>query len=259
MGASTGTLSEAARAVLEAIEALKKQYTLDTNRFVIAGFSLGGSGTYHQLEMKPDYWAAAVPCSAGGDSTKIELIAKTPIWHHHGANDNDGAALKRMSRALETHGYPVLRVTSTQVVNSPASWSSEIKKGTKPQDIIFKNSTPSYDSLNRAIESGARYIFLMFNGGDHESARLNANHNPLVAKWAFSKVRGGGSTTVSFVPIASKSTETRIRQNSTILTFGRPASSWFPTGRIFSLLGQTETDQNAIRSVGVKVLKTHVP
>lgn len=193
MGTSTGTLSESAKAVLEAIEDLKKQYSLDTNRFIICGFSLGGSGTYHMIEMKPNFWAAAVPSSAGGDSTKIELMAKTPIWHHHGANDNGGAALKRMSYALESHGYPVLRVTSTQVVNSPAGWRGEIQKGTKPENIIFKNAVPSYDSVNRAIESGAKYIFLMFNGGDHESARLNANHNPLLAKWAFSKVKGGST------------------------------------------------------------------
>ncbi|NLG19330.1 MAG: hypothetical protein GX556_18565 [Fibrobacter sp.] len=200
MGKSTGQISEAAKAVLEAIEDLKDKYSLDTNRFIIGGFSLGGSGTYHQIEMKPDYWAAAVPCSAGGDTLKIELIAQTPIWHHHGSNDMDGAALKRMSAALENHGYPVLRVTSDQVVSSPAGWLNEIQKGTEPEDIIYKNANPSYDSLNRAIESGAKYIFLMFNGGDHESARLNANHNPLLAKWAFSKVRGGGTTNASVNP-----------------------------------------------------------
>jgi len=196
MGASTGKISDAAKAVLEAIEDLKKQYSLDTNRFIIGGFSLGGSGTYHMIEMKPDFWAAAVPCAAGGDSSKIELMARTPIWHHHGSNDMDGAALKRMSAALENHGYPVLRVTVDQVVNSPAGWRNEIRKGTKPEDIIFKNARPSYDSLVRAIESGERFIFQMFNGGDHESARLNANHNPLLPKWAFSKVKGGGSTKI---------------------------------------------------------------
>ena len=31
--------------------------------------------------------------------------------------------------------------------------------------------------------------FQMFDGGDHESARLNANHNPLLPKWAFSRSR----------------------------------------------------------------------
>jgi predicted peptidase len=61
-----GKISDAAKAVLEAIEDLKKQYSLDTNRFIIGGFSLGGSGTYHMIEMKPDFWAAAVPCAAGG-------------------------------------------------------------------------------------------------------------------------------------------------------------------------------------------------
>lgn len=251
MFVSTGTLSDGARAVLETIEDLKKQYSLDTNRFIIGGFSIGGAGTYHLIEMKPNYWAAAVPVSAGGDSTKIELIAKTPIWHHQGINDNNGGALLRMAKALETHGYPVLRVSSNQVVNSPSGWLSEIQKGTKPEDIIFKNANPSYDSVTKAIESGEKYISLMFNGGDHESARLNAAHNPLLAKWAFSKVKGGSTTNVSMVPIISRSTESN-RKFSTVLTLGRDAHLG-STDRIFTLLGQTnsglDTRRNSSRFV----------
>lgn len=256
MGASTGQLSEAAKAVLEAIEDLKKQYSLDTNRFVICGFSLGGSGTYHQIEMKPDYWAAAVPSSAGGDSTKIELMAKTPIWHHHGSNDNDGAALKRMSAALENHGYPVIRVTSDQVVNSTTAWRNEIQKGTKPEDIIFKNASPSYDSINRAIESGATYIFLMFKGGDHESARLNANHNPLLAKWAFSKVKGG-TTKVQLAPISSKSAKNMVGHYGTSLIFGKSVTP--ATGRVFTLLGRTDPRQNTVMKSGIWITKVGKP
>lgn len=246
MGASTGTLSDAAKAVLETIENLKKQYSMDTNRFIIGGFSLGGAGTYHFIEMKPNFWAAAVPVSAGGDSTKIELIAKTPIWHHQGLNDNNGGALLRMAKALETHGYPVVRVTSYQVVNSPSGWLSEIQKGTKPEDIIFKNANPSYDSVKKAVESGAKYISLMFNGGDHESARLNANHNPLLAKWAFSKIKGGGNTEISLIPIISKPAETR-RQYSAVLTFGKNTHSG-ATYRIFTLLGQVNSGLDTKRN-----------
>jgi poly(3-hydroxybutyrate) depolymerase len=237
VGAPATALSIEAKAVLEAIEDLKKQYSLDTNRFIVGGFSIGGAGVYHLIQFMPNYWAAAAPCAAGGDSSKIELIAKTPVWHHHGSGDNAGAALKRMSAALEAHHYPVLRVTVDQVVSSPTGWQNEIKKGTKPQDIIFKNAKPSYDSVSRAVESGASYIFHMFNSGDHESSRLNANHNPLLAKWAFSKVKGGSTTAVSFVPVSSKISETMQVQYGTILTFSRRAD--LASGPIFTVLGQT--------------------
>jgi predicted esterase len=44
MGAGT-SLSAECKAVIEAIEDLKKQYpnSLDTNRFIIGGFSIGGA------------------------------------------------------------------------------------------------------------------------------------------------------------------------------------------------------------------------
>jgi poly(3-hydroxybutyrate) depolymerase len=256
-GAPATKLCDAGNAVIEAIENLKKKYSLDTNRFVIGGFSLGGAGTYHLIKFMPDYWAAAVPVGSGTDTLNIDLIAKTPIWHHHGTADQSGAALIRMSAALVNHHYPVLRITNDMVVNSSnATWQNEINKGTKPQDIIYKNATPSYDSVGKAVDAGEKYIFQMITSANHEDSRINANHNPLLAKWALSKVRGG-ATAVSFVPITSKSAETRIRQNSTILTPGRQYSSRLSTDRIFTLLGQAETGQDVKRSSGVKILTTH--
>ena len=252
MGASTGKLSDAAKAVLEGIEDLKKQYSLDTNRFIITGFSIGGSGTYHMIELKPDYWAAAIPCSAGGDSTKIETIAKTPIWHHHGSNDMSGGALKRMSHALETHGYPVLRVTSQVVVKTPTDWRNAIKGGAQPKDIIYKNATPSYDSLERAIDAGARYIFLLLNGGDHGAGWINAAHNPLLAKWAFSKIRGG-ATTVTPTPISQTSVSIRTGHNFTILPFYRPYE--LTADRIFTLLGQADQGRYGKGNLGAQIMR----
>jgi len=81
---------------------------------------------------------------------------------------------------------------------SPAGYKSEIQKGTKPEDILFKNAKPSYDSVSKAVDAGANYIFQMITNATHEDSRLNANHNLLMAKWALSKVKGG-VTKVSFV------------------------------------------------------------
>jgi predicted peptidase len=86
MGAGTA-LSPECTAVHEAVEDLKKQYSLDTNRFIIGGFSIGGAGTYHMLKFLPNYWAAACPVAAGGDSLQFDGASKipVPIWHHHGS------------------------------------------------------------------------------------------------------------------------------------------------------------------------------
>jgi poly(3-hydroxybutyrate) depolymerase len=250
MGAGT-SLSSEAKAVVEAVEDLKKQYSLDTNRFIIGGFSIGGAGTYHLIEFLPNYWAAACPVAAGGNADSIEVISKTPIWHHQGTNDNNGAALTRMADTLGNHHYPVLRITNDMVVTTPAEWTSEIQKGTKPQDIIFKNSTPSYDSVSKAVDAGAKYIFQMITGATHEDSRLNANHNPLLAKWAFSKVKGG-VTKISFVPSVSKFSEPMQNHYGTFLTFVGP--SRLANGTIFTALGRTCRGDGAQSNFGAQTL-----
>jgi poly(3-hydroxybutyrate) depolymerase len=250
-GAGT-SLSPECKAVIEAVEDLKKQYSLDTNRFIIGGFSIGGAGTYHMIQFMPDYFAAACPVAAGGDSSKIDLIAKTPIWHHQGTNDNNGAALTRMATALENHKYPVLRITSDMVVNSPAGWNNEIQKGTKPENIIYKNAKPSYDSVCKAVDAGANYIYQMITGANHEDSRLNANHNPLLAKWAFSKVKTGGTITKVLVPITSNPAENTLTQYIPVLTFGKTAN--LATGRAFTLQGRIESAQDARKSSGTRIL-----
>jgi poly(3-hydroxybutyrate) depolymerase len=235
MGAGTA-LSAEAKAVIDAIAELKKQYSLDSTRFVIGGFSLGGAGTYHMIQFLPDYWAAACPVAAGGNEKEIDVIAKTPIWHHQGLNDNGGAALTRMSTALEGKNYPTLHITCDMVVNSPSGWTSEINRGTKPQDILFKNSKPSYDSVGKAVDAGAKYIFQMINKASHEDSRLNANHNPLLAKWAFSKVKGS-TTTISYAPVSLKVSASEATRYGVFMPFVNPVRA--AAGPAFTVLGRT--------------------
>lgn len=253
MGAGT-SLSVECKAVIDAIEDLKKQYSLDTNRFIIGGFSLGGAGTYHMIKFMPNYWAAAMPVGAGGDSLQFDMVSITPIpiWHHQGSNDGGGAPLIRMANALVKNHYPVLRITCDMVVNSPAAWLSEINKGTKPENIIFKNSKPSYDSVSKAVDAGAKYIYQLITGASHEDSRLNANHNPLLAKWAFSKVKGGVVAIVPLVPVSSKLSETMPGHYGTFLTMVKPAST--ATDRTFTLLGRNFVGYGSKGSLGSQTL-----
>lgn len=230
-GISNGILAKSSVAVIEGIEDLKKQYSLDTNRFIITGFSLGGTGTYHMIEIKHNYWAAAVPASAGPDTTKLATIAKTPIWHHQGSTD--GTAGKRMALGLENRGHKVVRVVCDYTINSASGWRTAIQGGAKPEDIIFKNAKPpvTVDSLRKAIAAGANFIYTEMTGGNHEAGWIGAAHNPLVATWAFSKVKGG--STVSLAPRVSGAL---MKRNGAYLSYGKlidPAD-----GHISTLLGQ---------------------
>lgn len=227
---SNGVMATASRIVMEAVEDLKKQYSLDTDRFILTGFSLGGSGTYHILELMPDYWAAGVPTAAGGDTSKMTSIAKTPTWHHQGSND--GTAGRRMTKALEDRGHKVVRMVCDFTIDTPAKWRSAVQGGARPEDIVFRNARApvTVDSLRRAIDAGASYIYSELTGGNHSSAWMNAAHNPLLAKWAFSKVRGGAT-----VSLAYRAGRTRMERNGAVLTYGVPDAAG---GLIFTLLGR---------------------
>ncbi|HLP41906.1 MAG TPA: hypothetical protein VK465_10395 [Fibrobacteria bacterium] len=229
---SGGVMASSSKAVMEAIEDLKKQYSLDTNRFILNGFSLGGSGTYHILELKPGYFAAAIPASAGGDSSKTEAMAKTAIWHHQGSTD--GTAGKRMAQGLDNHGYMVVRVVCDFNINNPSAWRSSLQTaGGNAEAVAFKNAKApvTLDSLRRAIDAGARYLYTELTGGNHEAGWMGAAHNPLLAKWAFSKVRGGGPAT----SLAPKAGVIRKQRNGAMLTYIFPEVS---NGPISTLLGR---------------------
>lgn len=73
--------------LMELIHQIIRKYPIDTNRIYITGLSMGGFGTYDALERYPNLFAAAVPVCGGGDLSKASVIAHTPIWIFHGAED----------------------------------------------------------------------------------------------------------------------------------------------------------------------------
>jgi hypothetical protein len=192
--------------------------------------------------LKPNFWAAAIPTSAGGDTNQIEKIAKTPVWHHQGSTD--GTAGRRMSKALEDHKYKVVRVVVDFTINSPSGWSSAMQGGAKPEDVAFKNAKApvTLDSLRRAISGGANYLYTELTGGNHEAGWMGAAHNPLLATWAFSKVKNGA--TVSIQPYRQASHFTKDRYRVTLLS--PQANSGQPT---FSILGQFQSENQAGRPI----------
>jgi predicted peptidase len=73
--------------VVEAMDALQKEFSIDTDRIYVTGTSYGGFGTWDLITRYPDKYAAAMPMAGGGDESKASLIAKLPIWNFHGAKD----------------------------------------------------------------------------------------------------------------------------------------------------------------------------
>jgi poly(3-hydroxybutyrate) depolymerase len=72
--------------VVELIDTLELEFSIDPDRLYITGLSMGGFGVWIAISRYPDKFAAAVPVCGGGDPTAIgETTAK--VWAFHGAAD----------------------------------------------------------------------------------------------------------------------------------------------------------------------------
>lgn len=79
--------TEPAAMVLDLIDALCKEYRVDSERIYLTGVSMGGYGTRDLISRRPELFAAAVPVSGGGDPARAEKLAKLPIRASNGEKD----------------------------------------------------------------------------------------------------------------------------------------------------------------------------
>jgi predicted peptidase len=81
----TNTLSESA--ILELMLILLEEYNIDSDRLVILGYSLGGSGTWYMAARHPDLFSAAIPISAPAESANTAIVKQVPLYIIHGEKD----------------------------------------------------------------------------------------------------------------------------------------------------------------------------
>ena len=92
-----------AEAVLEIIEDLTKNLSIDKKRIYLTGYSMGGYGTFYLLNQEPKLFAAGVPIAGGGNPNTAGNFKNVPVWVFHGAKDEDVKVeqSKRMVEALQ--------------------------------------------------------------------------------------------------------------------------------------------------------------
>jgi len=67
------------------IDFIVEKYSMDENRIIITGASLGGDGTWNMVESYPGFFAAAVPISGCANKNPIvQNYVSTPIIAYHG-------------------------------------------------------------------------------------------------------------------------------------------------------------------------------
>ena len=101
--------SDSGRAVLELIDALMREYSVDAHCVYLTGISMGGFGTWEYLMRRPELFAAAVPMAGFSDQSKIDRIKHIPIWIFHGGADeaNPVQGSRNMYRLLQQAGATV--------------------------------------------------------------------------------------------------------------------------------------------------------
>ncbi|GAB5553441.1 MAG: hypothetical protein Sapg2KO_30320 [Saprospiraceae bacterium] len=75
-------------AVIELLDQLELELSVDQNRMYVGGLSMGGFGTFEILARQPKRFAAAFPICGGGNPALAPLYASNlPFWVFHGDAD----------------------------------------------------------------------------------------------------------------------------------------------------------------------------
>ncbi|GAB4025550.1 carboxylesterase family protein [Spirosoma gilvum] len=75
--------------VLDLLNALEREFSIDPNRRYVAGHSLGGYGAWSFIGTHSGVFAAAIPLSGAGDPTLAKNMVDIAIWAFHGETDRN--------------------------------------------------------------------------------------------------------------------------------------------------------------------------
>lgn len=73
--------------LLKLLDGMEKKFSVDPERIYVAGYSMGGTGTWEIIAAAPRRFAAAVPVAGAGEIATASRLAELPIWAFHGADD----------------------------------------------------------------------------------------------------------------------------------------------------------------------------
>jgi predicted peptidase len=220
---STIPISTELLAVLHLLDSLTTGHAVDTSRVYVTGLSMGGFATWDLIARFPDRFAAAIPMSGAGDTSRASLMGKMAIWDFHGALDNviPVAGSREMMHALEAAGDTVVY---THCRDGDCTGL--------PDAVIAQK-----------IKSGAMYLYTEYQYGQH-GIWDNAYNTPLLMPWFYSKSKANRVVAVQSATSVPVPTEMESSQNypnpfnpSTRIQFSVPTRSRVRL-TIFNLLGQ---------------------
>lgn len=97
------------------LEHVKGEHKIDENPIYLAGYNMGGVGTWATVIAYPETFASIVPIAGGGNPLKAGAIKHLPIWAFHAQNDavvpHKGS--EDMVEALKQQGNKKVKFTSS--------------------------------------------------------------------------------------------------------------------------------------------------
>jgi predicted peptidase len=80
-------LSTFGQLVIDLIDQLARDYSIDRDRVYVLGQSRGGIGVWDLISKRPEIFAAAVTLCAQGDPRRVAAARGVKVWVFHGAKD----------------------------------------------------------------------------------------------------------------------------------------------------------------------------
>lgn len=74
-------------AVMELLDSLQDELSIDADRIYASGLSMGGFGAWDLMMRHNDYFAAGILVCGGGDLSQAEALKDTPLFVFHGSVD----------------------------------------------------------------------------------------------------------------------------------------------------------------------------
>lgn len=103
-------MGQGAGKVLEVVDALRHEFSIDERRIYVMGQSMGGAGTWNMITNRPQFFAAAAICCGSISTEDGTGSIATPVWNFHGDSDHTvpvTVSRNRIAARRKAGGHPL--------------------------------------------------------------------------------------------------------------------------------------------------------
>lgn len=146
--------SKALQLALEILDSVEKDFSVDQDRVIAVGQSMGGLGVWSLLQMYPEKWAGAVILSAYDNFTDANAISRVPLWLFQGDADRTVPVtlvremVKQLNKAHANLKYTEYHKVDHEVWSKAFAepqllpWLMELKRGSAGNGQVGTSGAP---------------------------------------------------------------------------------------------------------------------